>query len=161
MNKLLAFSLVIILIIIALSTISFSPGKTIQGNSFIDTLEEERLKYVKQVLESITGKEKMNADSAFKNIQLFKGTKNFTAEHFLMMMDFGWGKGLGVSCTYCHDPAKWESDEKRTKLIAREMYGIRQVVNDKLKTIQGLQSSQPLINCGTCHNGKPIPDKDW
>src|SRR5678815_5345957 len=105
MNKLLAFSLVIILITIALSTISFSPGKTIQGNSFIDTLEEERLKYVKQVLENITGKEKMNADSVFKNIQLFKGTKNFTAEHFLMMMDFGWGKGLGVSCTYCHDPA--------------------------------------------------------
>ena len=161
MNKLLASSTIIILIIIALFSISFSPGKTGQGNSLIDTLEEERLKYVKQVLESIKGKEKMNADSVFRNIQLFKGTKNFTAEHFLMMMDFGWGKGLGVSCTYCHDPAKWESDEKRTKLIAREMYGIRQVVNDKLKTIQGLQSQQPLINCGTCHNGKPIPDKNW
>jgi|SRR6266576_1887278 len=161
MKKLLACSLLIILVIIAFSSISFSPGKIDHGNSFIDTLEEERLKYVKQVLENIKGKEKMNADSVFKNIQLFKGTKNFTAEHFLMMMDFGWGKGLGVSCTYCHDPAKWESDEKRTKLIAREMYGIRQLVNDKLKSIQGLQSAQPLINCGTCHQGKPIPDKEW
>src|SRR5215831_7637713 len=136
MNKLLALSSAIIVIIFALSSISFSPGKIAQGPSLIDSFEEERLKYVRQVLESIKGKEKMNADSVFKNIQLFKGTKNFTAEHFLMMMDFGWGKGLGVSCTYCHDPERWESDEKRTKLIGREMYGIRQMVNDKLKTIQ-------------------------
>jgi len=161
MNKFTAFSLVIVLIIFALSTISFSAGKISPGVSLIDTFEEERAKYVRQVLESIKGREKMNADSVFKNIQLFKGTKNFTAEHFLMMMDFGWGKGLGVSCTYCHDPERWESDEKRTKLIGREMYGIRQMVNDKLKTIQGLQSAQPLINCGTCHQGKPIPDKGW
>jgi len=160
MNKFLALSVVITLVI-SFSSVSFSPGKIHQSNSFIDTFEEERHKYVQLVLESIKGKEKMNADSVFKNIQLFKGTKNFTAEHFLMMMDIGWGKGLGVSCTYCHEPAKWESDEKRAKLIAREMYGIRQVVNDKLKTIQGLQSAQPLINCGTCHQGKPIPDKNW
>jgi photosynthetic reaction center cytochrome c subunit len=160
MNKLLAF-LLIITIVISVSSISFSPGKIHQGNSFIDSFEEERHRYVQQLLENIKGKEKMNADSVFKNLQLFKGTKNFTAEHFLMMMDFGWGKGLGVSCTYCHDPSKWESDEKRTKLIAREMYGVRQLVNDKLKTIQGLRSAQPLINCGTCHQGKTIPDKTW
>jgi len=161
MNKLLACCLIVIVTITTVASISFSPRKINRVNSFSDTLEEERLKYVKQVLESIKGKEKMNADSVFKNIQLFKGTKNFTAEHFLMMMDFGWGKGLGVSCTYCHDPAKWESDEKQTKSIAREMYGIRQMVNEKLKTIQGLQSAQPLINCGTCHQGKPIPNKEW
>jgi len=160
MNKLLIFSVVVILIV-SFYSISFSPGKIHQSNSVIDTFEEERHKYVQQVLESIKGKEKMNTDSVFKNIQLFKGTKNFTAEHFLMMMDIGWGKGLGVSCTYCHVPVKWDSDEKQTKLIAREMYGVRQIVNDKLKTIQGLQSAQPLINCGTCHQGKPIPNKDW
>jgi photosynthetic reaction center cytochrome c subunit len=160
MNKLFTFWVLLVLII-SFSSISFSPGKIRQSNSFIDTLEEERHKYVQQVLESIKGKEKMNTDSVFKNIQLFKGTKNFTAEHFLMMMDIGWGKGLGVSCTYCHDPAKWDSDEKQAKLIAREMYGVRQIVNDKLKTIQGLQSAQPLINCGTCHQGKLIPSKDW
>jgi len=160
MNKFLALSVVIVLII-SFSSVSFSPGKIHQRNSFIDTFEEERHRYVQQVLESIKGKEKMNADSVFRNIQLFKDAKNFTAEHFLMMMDIGWGRGLGVSCTYCHDPAKWESDEKRTKLIAREMYGIRKMVNDKLKTIQGLQSAQPLINCGTCHQGQPIPNKEW
>jgi len=41
------------------------------------------------------------------------------------------------------------------------MHGIRQLVNDKLRTIQGLQSEQPLINCGTCRQGKPLPNSDW
>src|SRR5438046_4300578 len=160
MRKIILFSLLVIMAISFLS-VSFSPGRVKNGISYTDTLEDERLRYMNEVLESIKGKEKMNTDSVFKNIQLFKGTKNFTAEHFLLMMDIGWGKGLGVSCTYCHVPGKWESDEKPAKKIAREMYGIRQLVNDKLKTIQGLQSDQPLINCGTCHQGKPIPNNDW
>lgn len=151
------------MIIAALSflSLSFSAGGVSNRASYTDTLEEERFKYMKEVLESIKGKEKMNTDSVFKNIQLFKGTKNFTAEHFLLMMNLGWGKGLGVNCTYCHIPGNWESDEKPTKKIAREMYGIRQMVNDKLKTIQGLHSAEPLINCGTCHQGKPVPKNDW
>jgi hypothetical protein len=160
MSKLTLASLLLIAMISILS-VSFSPGRVNSKISYIDTLEEERLKYMNEVLESIKGKEKMNTDSVFKNIQLFKGTKKFTAEHFLLMMDLGWGKGLGVSCTYCHVPGKWESDEKPAKQIARGMYGIRQMVNDKLKTIKGLQSGQPLINCGTCHNGEPIPKGDW
>ena len=160
MRKIILFSLLVIVAISFLS-VSFSPGRVKNGIFYTDTLEDERLRYMNEALESIKGKEKMNTDSVFKNIQLFKGTKNFTAEHFLLMMNIGWGKGLGVSCTYCHVPGKWESDEKPAKKIAREMYGIRQLVNDKLKTIQGLQSDQPLINCGTCHQGKPIPNNDW
>ena len=160
MAKIMLISVVFILIIAFLS-VSFSPGKITTAKPYIDTFEEERLKYMNEVLQSIRGKEKMNADSVFKNIQLFKGSKNFTAEHFLLMMNIGWGKGLGVSCTYCHVPGRWESDEKQTKDIAREMYGLRQMVNDKLKTIPGLQSAQPLINCGTCHQGAPIPNKEW
>ena len=147
--------------VISFFSVSFAPGKVITASPCSDTLEEERNRYMNEVLQAIKGKEKMNADSVFKNIQLFKGTKNFTAEHFLLMMNIGWGKGLGVSCTYCHVPGKWDSDEKRTKQIGREMYGIRQMVNDKLKTIQGLQSAQPLVNCGTCHQGQPIPNKEW
>ncbi len=126
--------------------------------SYKDTLEEERLRYMNEVLESIKGKEKMNTDSVFKNIQTFKGVKNFKADHFLMMMNLGWSEGLGVSCTYCHIPGKWESDEKPEKQIARQMYGLRQLVNDKLGTMTGLKSTAPpLINCGTCHHGKPVP----
>jgi hypothetical protein len=146
---------------ISILSLSFAPGKISNAPSYTDTLEEERNKYVNEVLETINGKEEMNTDSVFKNIQLFKGTKNFTARHFLLMMNFGWGKGLGVSCTYCHIPGKWESDEKPTKQIAREMYGIRQMVNERLKTIPGLQSPQQLINCGTCHQGKPMPATGW
>jgi hypothetical protein len=147
--------------IISLLSLSFSPGGTKGSVVYTDSFEQERLNYMNEVLESIKGKEEMEADSVFKNIQLFKGTKNFTAKHFLQMMNYGWGKGLGVSCVYCHRPEQWESEEKQTKQIAREMYGIRQMVNNKLKTIQGLQSSQPLINCGTCHQGQPIPKGGW
>ncbi len=96
--------------VISFLSVSFTPGGAKNRISYTDILEEERLKYMNEVLESIKGKEKMNTDSVFKNIQLFKGTKNFTAEHFLLMMDIGWGKDLGVSCTYCHVPGKWESD---------------------------------------------------
>ena len=160
MRKIVLTSTILIVIISFLS-VSFSPGKIKNRTFYTDTLEEERFKYMNEVLASIKGKEKMNVDSVFKNIQLFKDSKNFTAEHFLLMMNIGWGKGLGVSCTYCHVAGKWDSDEKQTKHIAREMYGIRQMVNGKLKTIQGLQSELPLINCGTCHNGKPIPNKEW
>jgi hypothetical protein len=160
MIKPMLAALVVVITIFFLS-VSFSPGKTKNNIPYTDSFAEERLKYMKEVLASINGKQKMNTDSVFKNIQLFKGTKNFTAEHFLLMMNIGWGKGLGVSCSYCHIPGKWESDEKPAKQIAREMYGIRQMVNTKLGTIKGLQSAEPLINCGTCHQGEPIPNKDW
>ena len=159
MRKLIIIS-VLIIAVISFLFISSSRGGNGKG-SYIDTLEAERLKYMNEVLASIKGKEKMDVDSVFKNLQLFKGAKNFKADHFLLMMNIGWGKGLGVSCTYCHVPGKWESDEKPTKQIAREMYGIRQVVNSKLATIKNLQSPNPLINCGTCHQGQPIPNADW
>jgi hypothetical protein len=160
MKKILLIGLPLIAGISFLS-LSFTPGNVNTSSPYIDTFEQERNRYMNEVLQTIKGKEKMSADSVFKNIQLFKGVKNFTAEHFLLMMNIGWGKGLGVSCTYCHVPGRWDSDEKQTKEIGREMYGIRQMVNDKLKTIQGLQSVQPLINCGTCHQGQPIPNKEW
>ena len=159
MRKLIVISILVIVVISFLS-ISSSRGGTGKG-TYIDTLEAERLKYMNEVLASIKGKQKMDVDSVFKNLQLFKGAKNFKADHFLLMMNIGWGKGLGVSCTYCHVAGKWESDEKPTKQIAREMYGIRQMVNSRLATIKNLQSSSPLINCGTCHQGRPIPAGDW
>jgi len=69
-----------------------------------------------------------------------------------------WGKAIGVSCTYCHNVNDWASDEKREKLIARDMYNLRQTINGQLlKNIANLQSQSPKINCGTCHRGKPIP----
>src|SRR5436853_7216015 len=109
---------VAILSIAMVSFVSVSSSTTaIQRPAYVDSFEEERTKYMNEVLESIKEKESMNADSVFKNLQLFKGTKNFTARHFVQMMNYGWAKGLGVSCTYCHTPGKWEAEDKKTKQI--------------------------------------------
>ena len=146
---------------IFISAFSFSvQTKPLSASIRKDTLQEERDRYMKQVLESIKGKEKWDADSVFKNLKTFKGVKGFTARHFLLMMNIGWGKGLGISCTYCHNPDDWSSDEKPQKEIARQMYEIRRVVNQRLEKIANLQSSPPLINCITCHREKPIPLTD-
>ena len=125
-----------------------------------DSVAAERDFYMQQVLSSIKGKEELDADSVFTNIKTFKGVKRFTAKHFLLMMNIGWGKGLGVSCTYCHNSGDWASDEKPTKEIARQMYKLRATINNELKQIKNLQSQRPLINCITCHREKPIPVLD-
>ena len=126
----------------------------------VDSLENERNIYMRMVLESIKGKENWNADSVFSNLKTFKAAKGFTAKHFLEMMNIGWGKGLGVSCTYCHNSSDWASDEKVQKQIGRDMYDVRKIVNDRLKQISNLPSGGTLINCVTCHRGKPIPVTD-
>ena len=38
----------------------------------VDSIADERAKFVAEVMESIKGKEKMPADSVFKNIKMFK-----------------------------------------------------------------------------------------
>ena len=138
-------------------SIGTSPKTSIVIN---DTLQAERNYYMQQVLNSIKGKEKLNADSVFKNLKTFKGVKNFTAEHFLLMMNIGWGRGLGISCTYCHNPNNWSSEEKPQKEIARQMYGLRKIINENLRQISNLQSDPARVNCITCHREKIIPIED-
>src|SRR6476660_9617257 len=98
MRKSIVIALLAITVVSFLSVSSSPAGTGLPA--YADSLEEERTRYMNEVLESIKGKEMMNADSVFKNLQLFKGTKNFTAGHFVQMMNYGWAKGLGVSCTY-------------------------------------------------------------
>ena len=118
-----------------------------------DSIADERAKYVAEVMETIKGKEKMAADSVFKNIKMFK---NMPAERILMIMDKGWGNALGVSCTHCHNPNDWSSEEKKEKQLARDMGAMTgKINNDLLKKIEGLEKSN--INCNTCHRGQKKP----
>ena len=78
----------------------------------VDSIADERAKFVAEVMESIKGKEKMPADSVFKNIKMFKG---MPAERLLGIMDKGWGNALGVSCNHCHNTKDWSSEEKKEK----------------------------------------------
>lgn len=103
----------------------------------------------------IAGKEELPATEVFKNITQYKGV---TAGRLLRIMELGFTRGLGVRCTHCHIPGEWDSDEKATKQTAREMSRMVATINgDLLKKIPNLRSSNPAVNCTTCHRGQIRP----
>ena len=75
--------------------------------------------------------------------------------------------GLGVRCQFCHvgeeglplEHFDFASDEKRTKLVARQMMRMVQEVNRRLDTIPGRTSPGLEVTCTTCHRGvnRPVP----
>ena len=105
--------------------------------------------------ESIAGKENEPAEKVFKNIQLLKG---MPAGRVLRVMELGYSKSLGVTCTHCHVPGEWEKDDKPTKQIARDMAAMSAAINNQhLKQIKNLKSENPGVNCTTCHRGQIKP----
>lgn len=113
---------------------------------------------IAQLQASIAGKEELPAVDVFKNIQQYKGV---TATRFLRMMEFGFSRALGVTCTHCHVPGQWEVDAKATKQIAREMTLMMGAINNEhLKKIPNLRSTNPSVNCTTCHRGQTRPALD-
>jgi hypothetical protein len=75
--------------------------------------------------------------------------------------------GLGVRCQFCHmgeegmplERFDFASDEKRTKLVARQMMRMVQEINRRLDTIPGRTNSAMQVSCVTCHRGvsRPVP----
>lgn len=112
---------------------------------------------IAKLREQIKGKEKESAETVFKNIQtpMFKGAP---AARLLAVMEFGYSRSLGVNCTHCHVPDKWESEEKLQKQIARDMSAMVSTINgDLLSKIKNLKGTPPTINCTTCHRGEVKP----
>lgn len=74
---------------------------------------------------------------------------------------------LGVRCQHCHvgsegqplDQFDFGSDEKRTKVVAREMIRMVQRINGQLDSLPGRQAGGLQVTCGTCHRGvtRPMP----
>jgi hypothetical protein len=105
--------------------------------------------------EQIKGKEKDPASNVFKNIQMLK---QVPAGRLLSIMENGYSRSLGVDCTHCHVSAKWESEDKPEKQIARDMAGMVGRINGELlKGIKNLKNASPTINCTTCHRGEVKP----
>lgn len=75
--------------------------------------------------------------------------------------------GLGVRCTFCHvgqDGAPlaqidFVSDEKRNKLVAREMMRMVQEVNRRIDSLPARPAPTVAVTCATCHRGvnRPVP----
>lgn len=108
-----------------------------------------------QLERQIAGKEDLPATEVFKNITQYKGV---TAGRLLRIMDYGFSRGLGVTCTHCHVPGEWDRDDKATKQIARDMSKMLTTINaDLLRKIPNLRSTNPAINCTTCHRGQRRP----
>lgn len=107
--------------------------------------------------EQIKGKEKEPAGTVFKNIQS-PLLKERPAAQLLAVMEFGYARSLGVNCTHCHVPEKWESEDKPQKQIARDMSALVAKLNGEiLKGIKNLSSPTPTVNCTTCHRGEIKP----
>ncbi len=75
--------------------------------------------------------------------------------------------GLGVRCQFCHVGEEGQplarfdfaSDEKRTKLVAREMMRMVQDINRRLDSLPGRTGAGLQVACVTCHRGinRPMP----
>ena len=122
----------------------------------VSSIQQTNDAVVKQWRARIAGREKEPAERVFKNIQKMG---SIPAATFLVIMNRGYSRGLGVSCTHCHDDNDFASDDKRPKRAAREMMDMHRAINDRLKELTNLQTppADRAINCSTCHRGSVDP----
>jgi photosynthetic reaction center cytochrome c subunit len=82
-----------------------------------------------------------------------------------MMRNFA--GALGVRCQFCHvgeegiplERFDFAKDEKRTKLVARQMMRMVEEINRRLDTLPGRPTPGLQVTCATCHRGvsRPVP----
>lgn len=109
------------------------------------------------VLARIAGRENAPAESVFKNIRMLKG---LPAGRLPRIMNYGWGRALGVSCDHCHIENHWDAEDKAPKQITREMAAmVDTITHVMLPRIKNLRSGEPppTVNCTTCHRGSKKP----
>ena len=120
-----------------------------------DTLTFDQEKAIADLREQIKGREKEPAALVFENIKTFE---RMPAGRLLNIMEMGFSGSLGVTCTHCHNPNDWASEEKPQKQIARDMMAMVGKINGELLTaIDNLESDRPAVNCTTCHRGQVKP----
>lgn len=110
---------------------------------------------IAKLREQIKGRENEPAPVVFKNIQTMKNTP---AGRLLSVMEMGFSRSLGVTCTHCHVPEKWDAEDKPQKQVARDMSAMVTTINkEMLRSIKNLRSETPIVNCTTCHRGETKP----
>jgi hypothetical protein len=115
-----------------------------EGQSNTTQTDKEALAAIRQLIGD-RGAEP--AEKVFQHIEVLKGKQ---ASRLPGMMSALTGL-LGVNCSYCHVPGRWESEEKKPKQITREQFDMLKTINDRY--FRGEQK----VNCWTCHRGHPIP----
>ena len=126
------------------------------GNLPVETADDDfdQAAALPKLREQIKGREREPAETVFKNIQSMKGVP---AGRLLAIMEFGYARSLGVSCTHCHAPDNWSGEDKTKKQIAREMAAMTLNINAQLlKNVKNI-SERATVNCTTCHRGQTTP----
>ena len=114
--------------------------------------------FIAELKKQIAGREQEPAETVYKNIQMLKGVP---AARLLGIMKIGYAGSLGVHCEHCHDTRNWAGDDKAEKKVARQMIQMMRDINDRqLKSMTGLKSEKPVVNCTTCHRGQVKPALD-
>jgi hypothetical protein len=120
-----------------------------------DSVSVRRDSMAARALRSIAGREQQPAESVYRNIKVFK---TMPAGRLIRVMNDGFGRSLGVTCTHCHVPGRWASDEKPQKQIARDMIAmVNQINTQLLPKIPNLKGPEPGVSCATCHRGMVKP----
>ncbi len=122
----------------------------------LSAVEQTNQQFVDRILKSIAGREQEPATAVFKNIHILK---TVDAARFLRIMNGGYSKALGVTCTHCHVESDFASEELRPKRAAREMAVMHRSINEQLRAMHELQTepADRPISCITCHRGQVIP----
>lgn len=139
----------------AQSPAAVSPSAAATTPVVKDSVTLERERYVAEVRQQIAGKETLPAPQVFKNIKVLT---DVPAGRLLAIMNLGYGKSLGVSCTHCHVAGEWDKEDKTQKQTARDMSRMAATINNELlKNIPNLKGPNAIVNCTTCHRGQVKP----
>lgn len=117
--------------------------------------------FVQQISKQIVGHEQEPSGQVFKNIQV-DFLKKVPAKRFLLIMNQGYSRALGVTCEHCHMKDDFSSDDKRPKRCARDMALMHFDINQQLAKMQNLAPNPNghFINCATCHRGGIDPMRE-
>ncbi len=123
-----------------------------------ESVQEINDRFAQQVLKSIAGRENEPAEKVFMDIRI-EWMKSVPAARFVNIMNKGYAKALGVTCTHCHVETDFSKDDKRPKRAAREMAAMHRMINTQLHDMKELEDppDQRAINCSTCHRGSIDP----
>ena len=103
---------------------------------------------VQELFKAADEKDSRPAETAYKNIQMFKGT---TAGRLMVYMRL-FTKDLGVKCDFCHvEGHNFEKDDKPNKATARKMIAMMGGIAKEFT------NGEIMINCYTCHQGQSEP----
>ena len=101
--------------------------------------------------------EKKLAREVYKNIKVFP--KNLPADQVIPIMH-AINDSLGVKCDFCHviettadgKHVGWEKDDKKMKLVARDMITMTGKMRESQKYLKN------KATCFMCHHGKAEPE---